>query len=139
MVNQTETFKELLRNNGYSLTRQRQAIFSYLLTKNQIETKQLIADLASSIDKVSIYRSINLFESLGIIQRISNGFKYKLELSDMFTTHHHHLTCAQCGKVVNINPEKLEKFLQTVAKENNFYPSSHQIEVQGLCAKCRNN
>ncbi len=137
MLNQTETFKELLANNGYSLTRQRQIIFNYLLTKNQIETKQLIEDLASLIDKASIYRNIKLFEGLGIILRISNGFKSKLELSDIFTTHHHHLTCAKCGKVVNINPERLEKFLQTIAKENNFYPSSHQIEVQGLCAKCK--
>jgi Fur family ferric uptake transcriptional regulator len=137
MASAIETFNEILQTSQNSITKQRQRIFKYLLTNGPLETSQLIKGLNGEVDKVSVYRTIHLFESLGILQRLNNGFKYKLELSDVFASHHHHLTCINCNQVININATKLETFIKSIAREKDFSPTSHQVEVQGLCASCK--
>lgn len=139
MEKQAKTFKDILQTNHYSFTKQRQKIFNYLLINGPLETHQLIKGLSGEVDKVSIYRTINLFEHLAILQRLNNGFKYKLELSDRFTNHHHHLTCINCLAVISINVDKLETFIKYTAREKDFTPTSHQVEIQGLCASCKNS
>lgn len=87
-------------------------------------------------DRASVYRSAALFEELGILQRIHQGWKYRLELSDAFAAHHHHLTCVMCGATTAINEAELELFIERLARQHQFVPKTHQIEVQGTCAAC---
>ena len=87
-----EILKKTLVDNGYSLTRARLAVFE-LLNNNEPQTiSQILAKANGLVDRVSVYRNIELFEKLGIVRRIYLGWKYKLELSDKFFAHHHHLT-----------------------------------------------
>lgn len=93
--------------------------------------------LNGTIDRASLYRTIGLFEKLGIVHRIYMGWKYKVELSDIFAHHHHHITCTQCGKIVALKEvEQLERMLAALAKRYNFEAQSHQLEIQGLCEQC---
>ena len=121
-----------MRQEGYSITRQRQEVFRAILDQGPLSLPELIRRVSRRVDRVSVYRIVGLYESLGIVQRVNNGFKYKLELSDSFTAHHHHLTCNECGKIININEDELERFINFIAKEKYFKPTSHQIEIQGL-------
>ena len=88
-------------------------------------------------DRASVYRAVELFERLGIVQRLHTGWKYKLELTDKFAAHHHHLTCLTCGRVVPMNEAALEQVIAELAAAHQFTPSAHQIELQGYCAQCR--
>ncbi len=89
------------------------------------------------IDRASLYRAIGLFEKLGLVQRIYIGWKYKIELSDIFTHHHHHISCLACGKVVAITEEdEIEALIESLAKRHGFTTPSHQLEVRGYCADC---
>ena len=96
-----------------------------------------LVERTAAIDRASAYRTIELFEQLGIVQRLNTGWKYKIELSDKFTDHHHHVTCIQCGKTVAMNEQELEKFIEQIAHQHGFAPTAHQIEIQGLCQNCR--
>lgn len=91
-----------------------------------------------SVDRATVYRTIELFEKLGIVNRLNIGWKYKVELSDIFTEHHHHFNCTNCGRTYKIeaNP-MLETMIDSVANQNGFSPRSHQLEVAGLCPNCR--
>lgn len=131
-----EDLSSVLRQRGYSVTRPRQVVFEALSGNGPLTTADLIKTINKRIDKVSVYRTIKLFEEIGIIQRLSFGFKYKLELSDRFSEHHHHLTCISCGKVTDINKYELESFINSIASDKGFSPSSHQIEIQGYCQSC---
>lgn len=91
---------------------------------------------AKDIDRASVYRTVDLFERLGIVQRINIGWKYKLELTDRFSDHHHHLSCTKCGKTIAMNENELEVFIEQIAHAHGFQPSAHQIEIQGLCSAC---
>jgi Fur family ferric uptake transcriptional regulator len=65
------------------------------------------------------------------------GWKYKIELTDRFAAHHHHLTCLGCGKTIPINERDLEHVVDELAAQHNFVPTAHQIELQGYCAACQ--
>ncbi len=97
----------------------------------------ILASCEASADRASVYRTLALFEKLGIIQRLHIGWKYKLELTDRFTHHHHHLSCVSCGKVFTLQADHtLEARLQALAVANNFVAQDHQIEIRGLCSDC---
>src|SRR5262245_60614382 len=131
-----EPLKQYLKNRRQSLTKPRQAIFAALHDKEPQTMQQLIA-ACPAVDRATVYRTVELFERLGIVQRLQIGWKYKLELTDAFSRHHHHLTCLRCGQVISFDetPE-LEQQLRWIAASNRFKIQSHQLEIQGLCARC---
>lgn len=136
MSSSTETFKSLLKEAGYSLTKARLLVFETLLRNHEPMSMSGLVAATNSVDRASVYRAVELFEHLRIIQRITTGWKYKLELSDRFTEHHHHLTCVRCERIIKINEDELEQFIDDVAKRAHFTPTAHQIEIQGLCEAC---
>jgi Fur family ferric uptake transcriptional regulator len=126
----------VLKNNGYSVTKQRLAVFSMLDGREPLTMYELYDLAKGQLDKASLYRIIELFEKLGIVQRINIGWKYKIELSDKFSEHHHHLTCLRCNKIVAINEDALESFVTELSKTYSFTTLDHQIELQGYCSDC---
>jgi Fur family ferric uptake transcriptional regulator len=125
-----------LRKQNYSLTAARQSVFSALLNKEP-QTMQQLVTACPGIDRASVYRTVKLFETLGIIQRLQMGWKYKLELSDRFHGHHHHMTCLKCGKVISFDENvSIETRLNEAAAAHGFYMSEHQLEIQGICHEC---
>lgn len=125
-----------LKSAGFSVTTPRAAIFSAL----QNHEPQSIGELAQAcpaIDRATLYRTIELFEKLGIVRRLYIGWKYKLELTDTFSHHHHHFACTGCGKVTILQEDqRIEKYLTTLAKAEGFVARDHEIEIRGLCANC---
>lgn len=119
------------------MTKPRQVVFAALQNQEPLTMHELV-ERCSSIDRASVYRTIALFEELGIVQRLQVGWKYRIELSDQFTAHHHHATCLRCGKSLNLaENSQLEALLHTLANSRHFTLMKHQIELQGYCAECQ--
>lgn len=137
MDDSSRKLAETLKRSGNSLTKVRLTVFLALLDQEPLTTAELIKRIGSGIDRASIYRTVSLFETLGIMQRLQMGWKYRLELSDDFAAHHHHLTCTSCGVVEPIQEDdQTEEHIQRLARNANFQASSHQLEIRGLCHKC---
>lgn len=136
MSTSQDIFARLLKEHGYSLTKARMAVFLALIGQEPLSMREVVLQ-ARGVDRASVYRAIDLFEKLGIVQRLNTGWKYKIELSDRFAEHHHHLTCKQCGRTVALNEQQLEQFIENLAVEHGFRPTGHQIEIQGICADCQ--
>jgi len=99
--------------------------------------RELTERAGDAIDRASLYRTIDLFEKLGIVQRIYIGWKYKIELSDAFVHHHHHISCLGCGKIVAITEEnEIERLIHDLAAKHGFTAENHQLEVRGYCQRC---
>jgi Fur family transcriptional regulator, ferric uptake regulator len=138
MFDALEQFKTTLNTGAYSLTKTRQLVFAALQNKEPQTMAEVIAACHGRADRASIYRTITLFEELGIVQRLQIGWKYKLELSDRYHYHHHHLTCSKCGRTFALpNDERLEQRLRQLANGQNFQMRGHQLEIQGLCLDCQ--
>jgi Fur family ferric uptake transcriptional regulator len=132
-----EKLTGILKENGYSITKPRKLIFNILTGQKPLTINALMTMVDNKIDRVSVYRIIELFEKIGIVQRINIGWKYKIELADNFVKHHHHLVCLNCRKVIDIDEQNLENLVNQLANQHNFKIENHQIEIQGYCKKCR--
>ena len=129
-------FSMRLRQNGYSITAPRQLIFERLMKREKQSMNELLKH-CQKIDRASVYRTIELFEQLGIVQRVYSGWKYQLELGEDFQDHHHHALCRICSKHINL-PEDiiLEKQIERLAETHHFSLERHSLELQGICEDC---
>lgn len=129
--------KPLLTKNGASLTKPRKIIFNLLLGQSPQTMQVLTKRAESKADRATVYRTMELFERLGIVHRLNIGWKYKYELSDVFMEHHHHFYCSNCGKSYDLpaNP-MLETMVDSITAKEGFSPRGHQLEIYGLCPNC---
>ena len=136
MASPQEVFRQIIKEHGFSVTEARLAVFKALLGQEPMSMHTLV-ERAYDIDRASVYRAVDLFEKLGIIQRLNTGWKYKIELTDRFNDHHHHISCTECGKTIAMNEQQLEHFIEALARQHGFTPVAHQIEIQGICQNCQ--
>jgi Fur family ferric uptake transcriptional regulator len=137
MTQTSRDIESFLKENGLSVTRQRLYVFKLLEGSEPLSMHELYVSAKGHLDRASLYRIIATFEELGVVQRINIGWKYKLELSDTFAEHHHHLTCLKCQRIIPINESELEAFIKNVSDTYAFTPSDHQVEIQGYCKNCQ--
>lgn len=131
--------KKLLSQKGYSITMPRLKVFEALQEAHHPTTVTQLSNTLKDVDRVSIYRTIELFEKIGIVHRVWTGFKSKIELSDAFSSHHHHFTCVKCGKTIGLESDKLETVLKDFGQEYNFELTHHSVELSGYCGSCLNS
>ena len=138
MSDQYEKLQLFLKKHGLSATTQRRQVFEALQYKEPQSMHELWLACRQQLDRATLYRSITLFEQLGIVQRLQIGWKYKLELSNAFQPHHHHFSCRQCAAIIPLPEDnQLEDRLNQLAEAASFQPEDHQIEIRGLCQKCQ--
>jgi len=135
---QLDTLKAVLKQKGYSLTTPRKIVFDLMLSKEPQTIGEIINRSEGKVDRATVYRTTELFEKLGIAHRLNIGWKYKLELSDVFVGHHHHLHCSNCGRTYDLpHNTMLETMIDSAAVKEGFSPRGHQLEIYGLCKACR--
>ncbi len=138
MTNEQEMFIAVLKNSGNSVTKTRSLVFKALLEKEPQSMGELHHALKNKLDRASLYRTIELFERLGIVQRLQIGWKYKIELSDTYNYHHHHITCSRCAMTIPVREDlTLEASIKSLATEYGFTGISHQLEIRGICQNCQ--
>lgn len=135
-MNPNDLYIVALQKKRLSATRPRKIVFTTLMNSGLISMRQLIA-LCDTVDRASIYRAVAVFEEAGILHKVPRGFAYGIELSDTFIEHHHHMTCSECGSSEKLSAAKLEMVMHDVAAQHGFKMTSHSIEVQGICIRCR--
>ncbi len=131
-----DKFTTILKTNKVSVTAVRRAIFAALSRADKPLKNGEITALVPSVDRASVYRTLELFDRLGITTTIIRGWTPFTELAEPFKVHHHHITCEQCGRVVEIENDTLEDVLDLIAKRHNFTLTKHTVELTGICQQC---
>ncbi|WOO39906.1 Fur family transcriptional regulator [Rubellicoccus peritrichatus] len=93
------------------------------------------ADLPES-DLVTVYRTLEAFEGIGIIQRIpleDSGYLFELTEPD---DHHHHFMCRECHRTERLD-FCLAQELEAQAQKLGFTEVTHMMEVYGICEDCQ--
>ncbi|MDB5179141.1 MAG: transcriptional regulator, Fur family transcriptional regulator, ferric uptake regulator [Patescibacteria group bacterium] len=132
-----DKFKQHLKHAGQKVTQPRLAAFAFLQEHDPTTAAAMIEYLAPAIDRASVYRALALFRNLDIVHDIVAGGHRMIELTDSFDSHHHHLSCTRCGQHESIEDDEIERQLSAVARARGFAPTSHQIQISGLCRMCR--
>jgi Fur family transcriptional regulator, ferric uptake regulator len=133
-------FRDLFREKKLILSHPRLMIYQELSNASSplspSEIYQSLLKKKRRIGLTSIYRSLDLFESLGIAFKIVNGsaVKYKLcELED----HHHHIVCKLCGHVVELNFCDISEWSKKVTESTGYEVTDHQFNFYGFCKTCK--
>ena len=96
---------------------------------------QLLRKDGESTGLATVYRTLQKAaarNTVDVLRKDDGEALYRL----CETGHHHHLVCTGCGKTVEVEGSAVEKWANTVAKNNGFRKVSHVVELFGLCAKC---
>jgi Fur family transcriptional regulator, ferric uptake regulator len=129
---------QILKNKGYRITKQRKEILQLLtlFPQSVFEIYQSLRNKRIILDKVTIYRTLECLQKLGIVGKIQfNETSAKYELLSK-NNHHHHLVCNSCGGVEDISFNEHE-LLTKVRKHSKFLVQNHTVEFFGLCGNCQ--
>ncbi len=88
------------------------------------------------IGLATVYRALTQFEAAGMVTR--HHFEEGHSVFELSTeSHHDHLVCVRCGKVVEFIDEEIETRQRVVAEDMGFELTDHSLNMYGLCPDCR--
>lgn len=129
-------YHETLRQHDVRSTKARLSVFTVLQAAN-VPLSLLAITQESKADRASVYRTLELFERLRIVNVILVGWKKQFELAAPYKTHHHHIHCQRCGTVISIKSPSLEKLIHSIAEQKGFQLERHTLELSGQCEACQ--
>ena len=138
-----DELKKIVKQKGLKYTEQREIVLHILLNAqdhlsaedvyNQIKTTYP----DNNIGIATVYRALAFLEEVDLITSIAFGTDGKKYESNA-KSHHDHLICTGCGKIIEFMDNEIEKRQDKIAKKNNFKISSHSMQLYGTCADCSN-
>ena len=124
---------------GHPLTNQRRLLLELLRdTKEHIDAKELYRRASAkdeSISPATVYRNLNLFKQLGLIDERKLGKVcccYELKKSP----EHQHLICQGCGKVIEFQNPHFQKLIKAVQRKHGFKITKAELCLEGYCERC---
>ena len=136
-------FKDALRQESLRFTSQRLAILEDIIqNEDHRECDDIHQSLKSrnvSVSRATIYRTLDLLEKVGIIRKMNIGdgrFRYENQLS---RSHHDHLICVRCGKIIEFIDQEVEHRQERIAAKYGFDLEDHTHQLFGVCTECQSN
>lgn len=121
-----------MRGGGYKATPQRTAVLR-ALAEEQHQNLEEIHARCPEVGLVTVYRTLDLLDELGIVRRLDLGDGARYEMAE---DHHHHMICELCGDISEFEKCPLDPTLLPL-EGSDFEVRSHSLEVYGRCAACR--
>jgi Fur family ferric uptake transcriptional regulator len=134
-------FKMRTSGKGLKTTKQREEILKIFLNssghKNLGQIYAQVTKVNPKIGYTTVYRTLKLFTRLGLAaQRKWADGETRYEPTEG-KSHHDHLICLECGKIIEFGDEALETLQNGIAQRYRFKIFHHRMELYGLCADCR--
>ena len=124
---------------GHPLTNQRRLLLELLRdAEGHIDAKELYRHASArdeSISPATVYRSLNLFKELGLVDEIRLG-KIRCYYEIRQSPEHQHLICQGCGKVMEFQNPYFRKLIEAVRQEHGFKVTKAELYLEGYCPEC---
>ncbi len=132
--------KKIIREMHLKVTHQRRAILEVLAVGRHHFTAQEIFDLVHKrfpeIGFATVYRFLKKLTEYKFVSEVRmGGLPARYELAP--THHHDHMSCIECGKIVEFENYAIENLQEKVAAELGFELTGHVLELYGICPDCR--
>ena len=133
-------FKTRISEEGLKATKQREEILNiFLNSSGHRSLPQIYAQVAKTNPKigyVTVYRTLKLLTQLGLATRrkFEDGETRYEPASE--GSHHDHLICLDCGKIIEFEDPTLEALQKGIAQRYRFKISHHLMELYGRCDEC---
>ncbi len=132
---QPSRIEHLCIENGMKMTEQRRTIARVLSQATDHPDVEEVYDRASALDKrisiATVYRTVRLFESAGIIERhdFGNGRARYEEITD---EHHDHLINVNTDEVIEFTNVEIEALQKIIARKHGLRLVGHRLELYGV-------
>ena len=121
------------------MTSQRRLLLELLRdAEGHIDAKELYRRASvrdESIGPATVYRSLNLFKELGLIDEMRLG-KIRCYYEIKHSPEHQHLVCQGCGKVIEFQNPHFQKLIKAVQREHDFKITKAELYLEGYCPNC---
>lgn len=133
------------RFQGHKLTPQRRLVLEVFLENESDhlsaeETYNLARAKDREIGIATVYRTLDLLEEVGILQKSDFGDgrkRYEVSLEEQDEHHHHHLVCLKCRQIQEVEEDLLNQLERLVEEEKGFLIVDHRVQFYGYCRQCR--
>lgn len=134
--------KKIIREMHLKVTNQRMAILKMLSTSGQHFMAQEVYEKVHAqfpeIGFATVYRFLKKLTDFKFVSEVRmGGLPSRYEMAP--TRHHDHMSCTECGKVVEFENYSIEALQEKVAEELGFTLTGHVLELYGLCPECQND
>jgi Fur family ferric uptake transcriptional regulator len=135
-----ESLKRIIRAMRLKVTTQRLAILKALSRGRAHVTAQEVFETVHKahpeIGFATVYRFLRNLNEKGYVTEVRmGGMPARYELTPQ--SHHDHLTCVNCGKIVEFERKEIEDLQLLVARDNGFLLTGHVLELYGICPTCQ--
>ncbi|MDY6933103.1 MAG: transcriptional repressor [Spirochaetota bacterium] len=144
ILDKIETFKKISKYLGLKITHQRLEIFKILVSMeyhpSAEEVYEAIREKIPSISFDTVYRTLALFESHGVIakvQYLDDRTRYDSNMEP-----HYHLVCKKCRNIQDFYWPDLDQLKPPEKTKGWGEIDNKYLELRGICRKClasRNN
>ena len=124
---------------GHTMTAQRRLLLELIRdAEGHIDAKELYQRARTrdvSIGPATVYRSLNLFKQLGLVDERRLG-KIRCYYEIKQSPAHQHFLCQECGKVIEFQNPYFNKLMKAVQREHGFKITKAELYLEGYCPNC---
>jgi Fe2+ or Zn2+ uptake regulation protein len=131
-------YETCLKEKSIKVTKGRIAILSIIYNSMQAITAEYIYEESvkngSNVDLSTVYRSLDLFVSKGIIDKFDLGDgKYSYKIKEY--KHKHKIECSYCHKKVEIECPMIS-VEEIIKNKTGFVLLEHELKMKAICEEC---
>jgi Fur family ferric uptake transcriptional regulator len=128
-----------LDDAGYRVTAPRRTVTALIAGRSgHFTAADLVADARNrrlGIGRATIFRALDLFEELGVVERLDlpTGEHAYVPCERI---HHHHVICTSCGRTEEVDDPGIDGVTRSIAERTGYRIDSHRLDLFGLCPAC---
>jgi len=139
MEQKSETWMNLFAKDGCRQTSARRVIVDILLeSPRALEPMEVFSagrERLANLGLVTVYRTLEKLEELGLVQRVHHPGGCNLYLRST-SAHEHLLICSHCGKAEYFSGDNLSVLMADITARTGFSITEHWLQLFGTCPAC---
>ena len=127
---------------GLNVSKARDAVVDVFFSTREHASLQDLFEAArrqhAGVSFATVYRTMRLLDEAGLAdaRNFGDGKSTLYEVA-VGRSHHDHLICESCGRIVEFVDEDVEALQDKIARRHGFSLLRHRHELYGLCSECR--
>lgn len=130
----------LLQDYGYRNTPARRTIVDVIIkSPRALEPMEVFntgRKIHPKLGLVTVYRTIEKLEELGLVQRVHQSESCNMYLRAT-KGHQHLIICTKCGKAEYFVGDDISSLIVSVTRETGYLVEDHWLQLFGLCPVCK--
>jgi len=130
----------MLQAEGKRMTSQRALLLRIIQgSSGHLDADEIYRQAREHDPRISlstVYRTLNLLKELDLVEELhldEEHHHYEMAAD----TVHHHLVCAECGRIVEFQSPLLDELGAELEQEHGFALQRLQIDALGRCQECQ--